>query len=103
MLASLAGRAGELKSQGAAEAARDPNSKVTADDAAQVMMDEAKKAGAGAYRFDPDASPEEKAAVAAAVRTLPGIRRRPKCLANHVPEYSRRAPPPEAGGGCNRN
>lgn len=58
---------GELKSQGAAEAARDPNSSVTADDAQRVMVDESKKAGAPALTFDPNASPEEKQAQARAV------------------------------------
>ena len=58
---------GELKSQGAVEAARDPESKVTDEDAEQVMMDEGKKAGAATLRFDPNASPEEKAAQAASV------------------------------------
>ncbi len=47
------------------EAARDPNSNVTSDDAQKVMVDESKKAGVPAYRFDPNASPEEKAAAAA--------------------------------------
>ena len=58
---------GELKSQGAAEAARDPNSNVTAEDAERVMMNESKKAGAATLQFDPNASPEEKRAQAAAV------------------------------------
>jgi hypothetical protein len=58
----------ELKSEGAIEAARDPNSAVTGDDAARVILDESKKAGSAALRFDPDASPEEKAAQAKSVR-----------------------------------
>jgi hypothetical protein len=58
---------GELKQQGAEEAARDPNSKVTADDAQRVILDESKKAGAVALQFDPDATPEQKAAQARAV------------------------------------
>lgn len=58
---------GELKSQGAEEAARDPNSSVTADDAQRVMVDESKKAGAPALTFDPSASPAEKQAQARAV------------------------------------
>jgi hypothetical protein len=57
----------ELKQQGAEEAARDPNSSVTAADAERVIMDESKKAGAVALEFDPDASPEEKAAQARSV------------------------------------
>ena len=57
----------ELKSQGAEEAARDPNSNVTAQDAQDKIVDETKKAGGTAFRFNPNASPEEKAATAAAV------------------------------------
>ena len=63
----LGTHAAELKAQGVEEAARDPNSKVTAEDAEKVMADESKKAGVAAYRFDPNASPEEKAAAARAV------------------------------------
>jgi hypothetical protein len=58
---------GELKSQGAEEAARDPNSSVTSDDAQRVMVDESKKAGASALTFDPNATPAEKQAQARAV------------------------------------
>ena len=59
---------GELKQQGAEEAARDPNSSVSAGDAERVILDESKKAGAVALQFDPNASPEEKAAQARSVR-----------------------------------
>lgn len=68
MMSHLNSRAGELKSQGATEAARDPNSTVSAEDAEQVMTDESKKAGVAAYRFDPDASPKDKAAQVRSVR-----------------------------------
>lgn len=64
-------RAGELKSQGATEAAQDPDSNVSAKDAEQVMADESKKAGVTALQFDANASPEEKAAQARAVSLLP--------------------------------
>ncbi|KAL8942831.1 MAG: hypothetical protein Q9216_001446 [Gyalolechia sp. 2 TL-2023] len=64
MLSHLHGRAGELKSQGAIEAARDPNSGATSQDAQHVMAAESKKAGVEAYEFDPNASPEAKAAQA---------------------------------------
>lgn len=47
--------------------ARDPDTNVTAKDAEKVIMDESKKAGAPAFEFDPNASPEEKAAQAKAV------------------------------------
>src|SRR5271170_1298093 len=58
---------GELKSQVAAEAGRDPDSKVTAEDAETVIMEESKRAGAEILQFDPNASPEQKAAQAASV------------------------------------
>ena len=59
--------AAELKAQGVEEAARDPNSKVSSADVQKVLGDESKKAGIAAYSFNPDASPEEKAAAARAV------------------------------------
>jgi hypothetical protein len=61
-------RANELKAQGALEAARDPNSHVTPQAAEDALLDEARKGGSAAYKFDPNASPEEKAAQAKAVR-----------------------------------
>ncbi|KAL8834449.1 MAG: hypothetical protein Q9170_003745 [Blastenia crenularia] len=64
MLSHLQGRAGELKSQGAADAARDPSSEVTSQDAQHIMAAESKKAGVEAFEFDPNASPEAKAAQA---------------------------------------
>ena len=63
----LQSQAAELKQQGALEAARDPNSSVTADHAEQMMVRETINAGHQAYQFDPNASPEEKAAQARAV------------------------------------
>lgn len=48
MLSNLSSRAGELKSQGAAQAAQDSNSNVNAQDAQNVMADESKKAGVAA-------------------------------------------------------
>ncbi|KAJ4299908.1 Tricalbin-2 [Kalmusia sp. IMI 367209] len=59
-------RASELKQQGAIEAAQDPNSSVTADQAENKMLAEARKGGSAAFKFDPDATPEEKAAQAKA-------------------------------------
>ncbi|KAI0136231.1 C2 domain-containing protein [Xylariales sp. AK1849] len=50
----------ELRQQGAIEAAGNPESSVTADDAQKKMVEESKKAGVPAFKFDPDASPEEK-------------------------------------------
>ncbi len=40
------------------------------EDAEQAITNESKKAGVAAFQFDPDASPEEKAAQARAVRPL---------------------------------
>ena len=58
----------ELRQQGAIEAAeeapQDPNA---AEAAEQVLVEETRKAGMPAYQFDPNASPEEKAAAAEAV------------------------------------
>ena len=59
--------AAEIKMQGAVEMAQDPNSSVTSDDAQKKMVEESKKAGVPAFTFDPNASPEEKAAQARAV------------------------------------
>lgn len=62
MMSHIHSRAGELKSQGATEAAQDPDSKVSPEDAEQAITYESNKAGIAAYRFDPNASPEDKAA-----------------------------------------
>ncbi|KAL8713354.1 MAG: hypothetical protein Q9220_002553 [cf. Caloplaca sp. 1 TL-2023] len=64
MVSLLHGHAAELKSEGAAEAARNPESNVTSQDAQHVMATESKKAGVAAFEFDPNASPEAKAAQA---------------------------------------
>lgn len=61
-------RASELKQQGVLEAAQDPNSSITPEQAEHRVLDEARKGGSAAFKFDPDASPEEKAAQARAVR-----------------------------------
>ncbi|KAL3424867.1 C2 domain-containing protein [Phlyctema vagabunda] len=63
---SAASQAHELKAQGVIEAANDPNSSVTSADAQKKLVEESKKAGVAAFTFDPDASPEEKAAQARA-------------------------------------
>lgn len=67
MMSHLHSAAGELKSQGAKDAAQDPNSKVSAEDAEKVMTEESKKAGISAFQFDPNATPAEKAAQARSV------------------------------------
>lgn len=61
--------AAELKQQGAIEAARNPESSVSADDAQKKMLEESKAAGVAAFTFDPDASPEQKRAQAREVST----------------------------------
>ena len=68
MLEGTAGRASELRQQGALEASRDPNSGVDAAQAEQKVLDEAKASGAPAFEFDSDASPEQKKAQMQAVR-----------------------------------
>ncbi len=57
----------ELKTQGAIEAARDPHSSVDARAAEDTMMKESKAAGAAAFEFDPNATPEQKKAQMKAV------------------------------------
>ncbi|TVY47004.1 Tricalbin [Lachnellula occidentalis] len=63
---SLNGSAPELKVQGVEESARDPDSSTTAIDAQRKIVQESQKAGVAAFTFDPDATPEEKAAQARA-------------------------------------
>lgn len=67
MATSTSDHSAELKAQGALEASRDPNSSVDAQAAEQAVMNQAKAAGAPAFEFDPDASPEEKKAQMQAV------------------------------------
>ena len=66
-MSHLHSRAGELKTQGAVKAAQDPKSDMAAEDAEKIITEESKKAGLAAFQFDPDATPEEKAAQARAV------------------------------------
>ncbi|CAM1505593.1 Fc.00g112300.m01.CDS01 [Cosmosporella sp. VM-42] len=63
---STAKEVNELKQQGVIEAAEDPDSNVTADDAEKAIVDSSRNAGVAAYTFDPDASIEEKRAQARA-------------------------------------
>lgn len=67
-MASLQAQAAELKTQGVIEAARDPDSSVTANDAQRKIVQESNNAGIQAFSFDPDASLEEKKAQIKAVR-----------------------------------
>lgn len=55
-----------LKQQGAAQNAQNSNS-VSPEALEKAMIDDARKAGAEAFQFNPDASTEEKAAQAKAV------------------------------------
>lgn len=50
----------ELKTQGVIEAADDPETNVTADDAQREIVQESMNAGVAAFSFDPNASLEEK-------------------------------------------
>lgn len=60
---------GEAKTQAVADLARDPDSNVTAEDVENTIVSESRKAGAPAFRFDANATPEEKARQAARVGT----------------------------------
>ena len=61
----------EMKMEGTIEAAQelhqDPQSHVNPETIEQKVVDDAKEAGAAAYQFDPDASPEDKANAAKGV------------------------------------
>jgi hypothetical protein len=65
--------AAEMKTQGAVEMANDPGSSATANDAQKKMVEESQKAGLPAFTFDPNASPEEKSALARAVSYAPTL------------------------------
>ena len=71
-MASVEAENTELKEEGVIEAAtelaQDPQSKVNPDTVEEKLVDETRQAGGAAYQFDPDASPEDKAAAAEAVR-----------------------------------
>jgi hypothetical protein len=57
----------ELKQQGALEAAANPESSITADDAQREVVESSRNAGVIALTFDPDASAETKKAQLRAV------------------------------------
>ncbi|EOA86535.1 uncharacterized protein SETTUDRAFT_114861 [Exserohilum turcica Et28A] len=65
-------RASELKQQGLLDAAKDPNSSITAQQAERSIVQQAQAAGSAAFQFDPNASPEEKRAQARS-RVPPGF------------------------------
>ncbi|KAM4054804.1 C2 domain-containing protein [Hirsutella rhossiliensis] len=58
--------ASELKARGVIEAAENPDSQVTADDARREIVEQSRNAGVAAFSFDPDTSPEQKRAQARA-------------------------------------
>ena len=58
----------EQKQEAIIQDAQNPNSKTTSEEAQQALINETKAAGGAAFQFDPDATPEEKAAQARAVR-----------------------------------
>lgn len=60
--------AAELKAEGVVEAAQNPDTQTTADDAQKEIVEQSKNAGVAAFSFDPDASPEQKRRQAQAVR-----------------------------------
>jgi hypothetical protein len=86
-MATQAAMVAELKQQGAFEAAADPNSSITAEDAQKKAEIETKKAGALGLTFDPDATPEQKAAQARNVCTLQAsLNLRLLTLLQHLPD-----------------
>ncbi|EMD88413.1 hypothetical protein COCC4DRAFT_84314 [Bipolaris maydis ATCC 48331] len=77
---ATASRESELKQQGVLEAAKDPNSSITAQQAEQSIVNQAQAAGSAAFQFDPDASPDQKRAQARA-KLPPGFHREHKATA----------------------
>jgi hypothetical protein len=70
-MASVAAEKTELKEEGiieaATELAQDPQSQVNPEKVEEKLVEETRGAGVPAYQFDPDASPEDKAAAAESV------------------------------------
>ncbi|KAJ5631804.1 uncharacterized protein N7484_011904 [Penicillium longicatenatum] len=85
-MASAQAEKTEMKEEGIIEAAteltQDPNSKVNPDTVEDALVKESRKSGVPAYQFDPNASPEDKAAAAQA-RLPPGFHhdKKPKGIA----------------------
>ncbi|KAL4771021.1 hypothetical protein BDW60DRAFT_71742 [Aspergillus nidulans var. acristatus] len=84
-MASQNAESTELKQQGAIEtaqaASQDPQSHIQPETVEKKLVEETRKAGLPAYQFNPDASPEEKAAEAES-RVPPGFHhdREPKAI-----------------------
>lgn len=57
--------------EAASELAQDPQSRVNPDKVEEKLVEDSTEAGATAYQFDPDASPEAKAAAAESVSGKP--------------------------------
>lgn len=74
-MSHLSARVGELKSQGAVEAAQNTDSNVNSEDAEHVILNESQKAGALAFTFDANASPEAKTAQVHTVRLFCAMRK----------------------------
>lgn len=70
-MASAAAEKTEMKEEGmieaASELARDPHSRVNPEKVEEQLVKDSKEAGATAYQFDPNASPEAKTAAAESV------------------------------------
>lgn len=104
MLHSLGSHAKELKQQGAMEAAQDKNTEATAQDAEKVLVEESIKGGAVAFQFDPDATPQEKAAQAGAVSILRYLLPRPLLICRLIASPCRVSSQEEVRGWhCNRH
>lgn len=58
----------KTQSHGLVESAQDSNSPISAKNVEKKIVEDSLRAGVAAFSFDPDASPEEKAAQAKAVR-----------------------------------
>jgi hypothetical protein len=73
-MAGTESSAAEARQQGIIEmseaAAEDPSSNINPDIAEEILVEESRKAGAAAFQFNPDASPEDKAAASEAVGIL---------------------------------
>lgn len=74
-MASVDAEKTEAKQEGvietASQLAQDPQSHVNPETVEEKLVAETREAGMPAYQFDPDASPEDKAAAAEAVRPSP--------------------------------
>lgn len=86
-MASAAAEKAEMKEEGiieaASELAQDPQSKVNPEKVEEALVEETKEAGATAYQFDPNASPEAKAAAAESVSQESAGDNRERALMTH--------------------